>query len=177
MKNTLKAIIKILLIVFAVLYAGVAIFVTVCLLNLNKQRITELGDTSIVIVNDEFSSEYEKGDLLFIKKDKTEAAKIVAGDYIFFYNPGENNVINYAEVNNVIESNGNYTFVLNTNYNVYYDYYVWRNTSTLKGAGTVLEVLESQFGFLALIILPTLVAIIFEIYAIIIEVIELKREV
>lgn len=178
MKSVLKSIVRILLVIFAVLYTGVAIFVTVCLLNFNDQRITELGDTSIVIVDDEFSEEYKKGDLLFLNKDKEKASKIAAGDYIFFYNPTENGVINYAEVNNVTTSNGgNYIFVLDDNYNVYYDYYIGTSPLNMKGFGKILSVLESQFGFLILIILPTMVAIIFEIYAIILEVAELKKEV
>ena len=59
----------------------------------------------------------------------------------------------------------------------YYDYYVGKDVVNLKGVGNVLAVLESQMGFLALIILPTMIAIIFEIYAIIIEIVELKKEV
>lgn len=177
MKSTLKAMLKILLTVFAVLYVGVAIFVTVCLLNFNEQRITEIGNTSIVIVDEEFSSEYKKGDLLFIVKDKEEAAKVVSGSNIFFYNPSENDVVNYAEVKEVKEVNGYYNFILGNGYTVYYDYYVGTNPKAFKGLGSVLSVLESQFGFLALIILPTLIAIIFEVYAIILEVIELKKEV
>lgn len=176
MNSVLKSIVKILLIVFAILYTGVAIFVTVCLLNFNDQRITEIGNTSVVIVDEEFSEDYKKGDLLFIKKDKEVASKVEAGDYIFFYNPTESNVINYAEVNNVISSNDNLTFVLDNNYNVYYEYYVGTNPVRMSGFGTILSVLESQIGFLVLIILPTMVAVIFEIYAIIIEVIELKKE-
>lgn len=177
MKSTLKSIVKILLIVFAILYAGVAIFVTVCLLNFNDQRITELGDISIVIVNDEFSNDYKKGDLLFLNRSKEEASKVEVGDYIFFYNPSENGVINYAEVNDITTSNNNKIFVLADNYNVYYDYYVGAEPLNMKGFGNILSVLESQLGFLILIILPTMVAIIFEIYAIIIEVVELKKEV
>lgn len=176
MKSVLKAMLKILLTVFAVLYVGVAIFVTVCLLNFNDQRITEIGNTSIVIVDEEFSNEYKKGDLLFLNKDEKEAANVISGSHIFFYNPAENNVINYAEVAEVKEVNDYYNFVLADGYTVYYDYYVGTNPKVFKGVGKILSVLESQFGFLALIILPTMVAIIFEIYAIILEVIELKKE-
>ena len=174
MKSTMKAIMKILLTVFLVLYLGVEIFVTVCLLNFNDQRITELGKSSLIIVNENFSKDYKKGDLLVVNKDNGE--KVAVGDYIFFYNPSENYVINYAEVSNVLDTNGYYTFVVGNNYNVYYDYYVGKDVHNYKGMGTVLSVLESQFGFLTLIILPTMVAVIFEIYAIIIEIIDLKKE-
>lgn len=177
MKSTLKAILKVLFTVFIVLYAGVAIFVTVCLLNFNDQRVTEIGNKSFIIVDEDLSDDYKKGDLLIVSKGKDKGAEVSIGDYVFFYNPSENYVVNYAEVSDIVDTNGYYTFVVGNDYNVYYDYYVGKDTVVLNGVGTILSILESQFGFLALIILPTMVAIVFEIYAIIIEIIELKKEV
>lgn len=175
MKSTLKSIFKILLIVFLVLYLGLEVLVTVCLLNFNDRGVTEIGNSTWIIVDEDFSEEYEKGDLLIAHKGTGEEVSI--GDYIFFYNPTENDLINYAEVANIIDSNGYYTYVVGNDYNVYYDHYIAEEVTTFKHVGSVLAVLESQLGFLILIILPTLVAIIFEIYAIIIEVIQLKKEV
>lgn len=174
MKNTLKSILKVFLIVFLILYLGVEAIVTLCLLNFNENGVTEIGNSSWVIANEDFSEKYEKGDLLIVNKGTGE--EVTIGDYIFFYNPTENNVINYAEVANIIDTNGYYTYVVGNDYNVYYDHYVGKDVTLLKNVGSVLAVLESQFGFLMLIILPTMVAIIFEIYAIVMEVIELKKE-
>lgn len=177
MKSILKSILKILFAVFLVLYVGVAVFVTACLLCLNDQGITEFGDTSLVIADDDLSADYKKGDLLVISKGKEKGAEVTEGDYVFFYNPSESYVINYAEVKEVHDTDGYYTYVVGNDYNIYYDYYVGKDVVNLKGVGNVLAVLESQMGFLALIILPTMIAIIFEIYAIIIEIVELKKEV
>lgn len=177
MKSILKSFFKILGIVFLVLYVCLAIFVTACLLCFNDQGVTEFGDTSLIIVDEDLSEEYKKGDLLIVSKGSLKGADVSVGDYVFFYNPSDSYTVNYAEVKEVYDTNGYYTFVVGNNYNIYYDYYVGRNATSLSGVGTILSVLESQFGFLALIILPTMVAIIFEIYAIIIEIIELKKEV
>ena len=174
MKNTVKSILKVLLIVFLVLYLGLEIFVTACLLNFNDQRITVFGKKSLIIVDDDFSKDYKKGDLLVVTKD--DGSKVRTGDYIFFYNPGDNYVINYAEVSNVMRTNEYYTFVVGNDYNVYYDYFVGKSVKNYSGIGKILKVLESKFGFLTLIILPTMVAIVFEIYAIILEIVELKKE-
>ncbi len=174
MKNTLKSILKVFLIVFLILYLGIEVLVTICLLNFNENGITEIGNTSWVIPDKDFSDKYEKGDLLIVSKGALEEVGI--GDYIFFYNPSENDIINYAEVNNIIDTNGYYSYSVGNNYTVYSDYYIGKDVTLLKNVGSVLKVLESQFGFLLLIILPTMVAIIFEIYAIIMEVIELKKE-
>lgn len=173
MKSTLKSILKILLTVFLVLYLGVEIIVTVCLLNFNEQRVTVLGDSSWVIADNDFSDEYKKGDLIIVNKGTGEEVSV--GDYIFFYNPAENYVINYAEVTDIVNTNGYYTYKVGNDYNVYYEYFIGKDASVYRGVGMVLSVLESQMGFLILIILPTMVAIIFEIYAIIIEIIEMKK--
>lgn len=174
MKSTVKSIFKVLLIVFLIIYLGVEVFVTVCLLNYNDQRITELGNKSLIIVDEDLSKDYKKGDLLVVSKNKGE--EVDNGDYIFFYNPSDNFVVNYAEVTNIMNANNEYTYVVGNDYNVYYDYFIGKDVKKYSGAGKILSVLESKYGFLALIIFPTMVAIIFEIYAIIIEIIELKKE-
>ncbi len=174
MKNTLKSILKVFLIVFLILYLGIEVLVTVCLLNFNENGITVIGKTSWVIPDKDFSEKYEKGDLLIVSKGTGEEVGI--GDYIFFYNPSENDIVNYAEVVNIVDTNGYYSYTVGNNYTVYSDYYIGKDVKLFKNVGSVLKVLESQFGFLLLIILPTMVAIIFEIYAIIMEVIELKKE-
>ena len=104
MKSTLKSIFKILLIVFLVLYLGLEVLVTVCLLNFNDRGVTEIGNSTWIIVDEDFSEEYEKGDLLIAHKGSGE--EVCIGDFIFFYNPTENDLINYAEVANIIDSNG-----------------------------------------------------------------------
>ncbi len=175
MKNTVKSILKVLLIIFLVLYLGVEIFVTVCLLNFNDQRVAELGNKSLIILDEDLSKDYKKGDLLVVTKN--DGKDVEKGDYIFFYNPSANYEINYVEVSSEpIITNNYYTFVVGNEYNVYYDYFIGKDVKKFSGVGSVLKVLESKYGFLTLIILPTMVGIVFEIYAIILEVIEIKKE-
>lgn len=174
MKSMLKSMGKILTIVFLLLYLGVAVFVTVCLLNFNDSRVTQFGDTSLIIVDEELSTDYKKGDLVVVKRD--DGSLVNEGDSIFFYDPSLNDAVNYAEVNG-IEYNGNYyTYTIGDNYTVYYDYYIGTHGKSFRYVGSVLSVLESKWGFLLLVILPVMVAVIFEIYAIIIEIVELKKE-
>ena len=175
MKSTLKSIGKILLSIFVVFYIGIEIFVTVCLLNFNDQRITEFGDKSLVIMTDNLSDKYKKGDLLVVTKNKGE--DVVAGDYIFFYDPSSNYTVNYAEVSVAKESGVNsYTYTVGNGYSVYYEYFIGKDVKHYKYVGSILSVLESKWGFLLLIILPTMIAIIFEFYLIVLEIIDLKKE-
>lgn len=174
MKSTLKSILKILLIVFIVLYLGVEIFVTICLLNYNDQKVTVFGDKTLVIVGSDLSEEYKKNDLVVVTKG--DGSEVKEEDFIFFYNPADEGTVNFAQVNKITEINGEYTYIIGKEYNVYTEYYIGKNTKVYEGIGGILRVLESRWGFLILIILPTMVAIIFEIYAIIIEIVELKKE-
>ncbi len=174
MKSTLKAIGKILLTVFLILYLGVEIIVTACLVNFNDQRITEFGNQSWLIM-DEDLGEYKKGDLVIVTKESGD--EVSKGDNIFFYDIATDYTVNYAEVSDAYPSGENsYTFILPDNYNVNYEYYIGKNVKVYKGIGTALSVLESKWGFLLLIILPTMIAIIFEFYLIILEIVDLRKE-
>ena len=175
MKNTLKSIGKILFTIFLVFYLAIEVLVTVCLLNFNDQRITEFGKDSWVIMDQDLSDEYKKGDLVIVTKG--DGADVAPGDHIFFYNPSENFTVNYAEVNTASPSGiDSYTYKVGKDYTVYYDYYIGKDVKVYKHVGTVLSILESKWGFLLLIILPTMIGIIFEFYLIILEIIDLKKE-
>ena len=164
-----------MLTVFIALYAIMAIFVTACLLNFNEYRITEFGNKSLLILKSNLDTNYVKGDLLVVTKDNGD--DVTEGDKIFFYNAAENYLINYATVVEVDENNNNHVFKVDALYNVYMDYYVGKNVKRYQGLGTLLGFLESKWGFLLMIVLPTLVAVIYEIYLIILEIIDIKREV
>lgn len=173
MKSTIKSILKIFLIVFLAIYLGIEIIVTVCLLNFNDYGVSEIGNSTWINLNKDFTDNYEKGDLLIVKKGNGD--EVTKNDSIFFYNPTETDAINYAEVTDIVDTNGYYTYIVGKDYHVYYEHYIGKDVKVYKHAGQVLSVLESRLGFLLLIILPTMVAIIFEIYAIIMEVIDLKK--
>ena len=83
MVSIMKKVGKILLSILLVLYAAVAIFLTACLLNYNDYKITEFGNKSLIIVNDDtLKDKYKKGSLLVV--DKTNAKDIKSGDEIIF---------------------------------------------------------------------------------------------
>ena len=58
---SMKKLGKILLSIFVVLYAVVALFLTACLLKYNDYKITVFGDKSLIIVNDDtLKDKYKK---------------------------------------------------------------------------------------------------------------------
>jgi len=155
------------------LYAVVAIFLTVCLLNYNEYKITEFGDTSLIVVNDdELSPTYKKGSLLVVNKDNAD--KIKQGDNIIFYNTYNNQVslavgeVIFVEKINETET----TYTITGNYDISSEYLVGsaNDTKVYPVLGTILGVLESRVGFLIFIIFPITIAFLYEIYVLIAEI-------
>lgn len=162
---------KTILSIIAIIYAIIAIFVTVCLLSFNDYRVSEFGNTSFIIMsNNELEPEYNKGDLIIASKD----SKIEVGDYVFFYDRSGNGVrISYAEVKNIdVSTTGEKAYNIEGDYTLSSDYIIGSSTdlTVMHNVGTVLSILESRWGFLFLIVLPTLIAFLYEIVEVITEI-------
>jgi hypothetical protein len=175
MNSGLKSFGKIMLTVFIIVYALIAVFATLCLLQFNDKRVTVFGNKSLLILKENLDEDYQKGDLLVVTKGN--GSEVGAGDKIFFYNSGQNYMVNYSTVVNAYDVNGDYVFQVDAQYNVYMDYYIGKKVQSFKGMGTLLGFIESKWGFLLLVVLPTLVAVIYEIYVIVLEIIDIKKEV
>ena len=173
----MKKVLKIIGIALIVVYSIVAILLTICLLNYNDYKITELGDKSLIIVkDDELIPTYKKGDLIVATKNSNK--EVNKGDKIFFYQEGEKSiVINIATV--VDKKNVNSkesTFTLNGKSSVaevmQTEYFIGKldTSKVYHNLGSVLNFLESRLGFLFLIIFPIFVLFIYEIFMVIEEI-------
>ena len=155
-------------ILIIIIYVAVAIFTTICLLTFNEYRVSEFGDKTLVIINkDEEGTIYKKGDLVIVGKQGYEKAD--KGDTIFFY---DNDGIKIAEV---VQKNdygdSGVTFTIEGNYQVVKSDMIGtaNNSKVISKVGSVLSVLESKWGFLFLIVFPSLLAFLHEIYEFILE--------
>lgn len=169
----MKKLIKLLLGILGVLYAIVVVFLTACLIQYNDYKITEFGKYSLIIVDDDsLEPQFDKGSLAVVEKN--EFSDVNVGDDIFFYNTYESQInVSVAKVIGTEKiTDTETTFVLEGDYSLSSEYFIGKveTTSTYKGVGNVLGVLESRYGFLFLIVLPVLVAFIYEIYAIVKEI-------
>lgn len=158
------------------IYVIIAVFVTVCLLSYNQFKVTEFGDYSLVIIdNDELSPEYQKGDLVLVDKSK----KIETGQRVFFYNTYEQEVhITIGEVTDIEKvTNTESTYTLGGERKISSEYVLGSADNVTKFAvlGTVLGILESKWGFLFIIVLPALLAFIYQIGVVISELRETKE--
>lgn len=153
----------------------VAIFVTVCLLSYNEFKVTTFGTNSFLIIDsDEMEPDFLEGDLLIVKRNADN--KIDVGDKVFYYNSFmDSAVLIYMDTvqDKHPISKGEVTYVLDGE-RVSSEYIIGKadTTKAYHKLGTILGILTSKWGFMFLIIFPTLFAIMYEIAMII----EMNRE-
>ena len=71
--KVLNIIKSIILGILFVVYFTFVIIMTVLLLNFNDYGVTQFGNTSFIIIDDEISNDnYVKGDLVIVEKEKIE---------------------------------------------------------------------------------------------------------
>jgi len=159
---------KIILNLLFIVYVVIAVFVTVCLLSYNQFKVTEFGSKSFVIVkNNDFAPNYKKGSLVIVDRD----VPITNGDNVFFYNTYNQEIevalSRVAKTEIVTENEKTYT--LNGERRISSEYVIGndKNAKVIGGVGTILNILESRWGFLFIIVLPSLLAFIYQISVVI----------
>ena len=153
-----------------IIWLVVALFVTICLLSYNEFKVTEFGNTSLLIMDsDEMEPEYLEGDLLIVKRNSDN--KIDVGDKVFYYNSAmDSSVLVYhgnIEAKKQVSHN-EVTYTIDGN-KVSSKYIVGKTDSVkvYHSVGKILGVLTSKWGFMFIVIFPTLFAVIYEILMIV----------
>ena len=153
-----------------IVYVAIAIFVTVCLLSYNDFKVTEFGDYSLVIISDDgLEPNYKKGDLVIVNKK----SPIITGRKAFFYNTYDRQIeiklgtIEAAEKVTATET----TYTLEGDRTISGQYILGPSDTAevIPTVGGILEVLESKWGFLFIIVLPSLLAFIYQISVVVSE--------
>lgn len=155
--------------VLGCIFFAFAISITVLLLNYNKYGLTQFGNTTLVMIRDDITSDsLKKGDLVFVKSKKI--IDLEPGNEIFVYRIVGSNKVTvevgkvgqiYPDEDAVAFENGDIfskQFVIGTSDKVY------------NKIGTYLSIVESKWGFLFIILVPCLLIFIYEIYALIVEI-------
>lgn len=166
----MKNIGKILFDIIVCIWLVIAIFVTICLLSYNEFKATTFGKNTLLIIDsDELEPEFYEGDLLIVKRNSDN--KINIGDRVFYYNSAkDSNVLIYQDVvQDKQEINKNETTYILDNKKVSGEYVIGKveSTKAYHKVGTYLGVLTSRWGFMFLVIFPTLFAIVYEIILIV----------
>lgn len=151
-----------------IVYVIVAITVTLCLLNYNEYNVTVFGNSTLILITDDsLTPDYVEGDLVIAKKEKLD--EIEEGDKIFFYNEND---IKLGEVKQINKYEGiSSTFILDGNHQIVEDDVIGSedNIKVYHNLGKILSILESKWGFLFLIIFPSVLAFLHEIFQVVVE--------
>lgn len=148
----------------------IAIFVTICLLSYNEFQVAHFGKYSMLIMDsDELEPEFLEGDLLVVKRNGD--SKIEIGDKVFYYNSAmDSSVLIYLDTVQEKEAvtKDETTYVINGE-KVSGEYVIGKTASTkvYHKIGFYLGILLSKWGFMFIVIFPTLFAIIYEIMMIV----------
>ena len=165
MKRTLGAILF-------VIYAIVAITVTVLLLSYNDYNCSEIGGYTVYIVQDDgMEPEYKRGSILLMQHSSDRSIEV--GDELMIYK-----VINTQEfeiVSRTLEGKaqqGRHLMYDVSNEEAYATDYVigkTENVIVIEGWGYLLSFLESKWGYLFCIVIVSLLLFLQEVFDLVIE--------
>lgn len=154
----------------------IAIFTTVCLISYNEYKVSVFGRTSLFVVDsDELEPTFMENDIIISTREKQ--TKYNEGDFVFYYKKNVDvNYIQYGQIKEANHSEGAISSFRINDQIVSYDDLIGTANGAKKyaKAGLVLRLFASRWGYMFLVILPTLFLLVYEIYAIVVEV---KKEV
>ena len=155
-----------------VIYAIIAILVTVLLLSFNEYNCSEIGGYTVYIVDDDsLEPEYEEGSILLVKETSDKHVQI--GDKIFLYK-----VVNsqdYEFVSKTLQEKvqqGKHIIYEVEDEETFDSTYVLGkadDTIVIEKWGFLLEFLESKWGYLFCIVIVSLLLFLQEVFDLVIE--------
>ena len=159
-------------------YILLIIFVTICLLSFNEYKVTEFGKNTIIpIIDEDLEPDYTVGDLVIVEKGKL--SRVDVGDVVFFYRTISGiTTINYAKITkSEMVTDTEFTYTVEGDYKFSSSYFIGEaeNATVIPKVGKVLSILESKWGFLFLGVFPSLVAFLYTLHYVIVEVQENKE--
>lgn len=160
MKNIIKIILWILLLIYVLIVLSLCIFI----LNQNSYGITEFNNKSFVIVNEKNKyGNYKDGDLVVVRRKDFNSLEI--DDEIFIYKSDEKNYIyvHIDKIKNINKVNKDVTlFSDEQDYND--EFILGVSENKIEHLGGIIEFLEGKWAFFTLIILPCSFLAIYEVY-------------
>ena len=151
-----------------IIYIVFAIVVTMSLLTYNEYKISVIGDKSLIVIESDDTFKYKKGDLVIVGREGYEKAE--KGDILFFY---QNRGVKVAEIQKKDDfGESGVIYTIEGNYQVDQEDIIGtsNNEKVISKVGTVLKVLQSKWGFLFLIVFPSLIAFLKQLYEFILEI-------
>lgn len=170
---------KVLGTILFVVYAIIAIAVTVLLLSYNDYNNSEIGDYTVYIVKDDsLEPEYKQGSILLIKG--TNDRNVQVGDEIFMYkvlNSSEYEVIS-TTLQGKTQQGSHLIYLVDNEERYASEYFIGKveDTIVIEGWGYVLNLLESRWGYLFCIVVVSLLLFLQEVFELVMEIKYLNKQ-
>jgi len=167
--SKLETVKKVFFSIVIFVYFAFALIMTMLLLNFNDYGVTKFGQTSLIILREKVSSnEYKQGDLVLV--EETELKDIKVGETIFTYRADSKGKvhIDFGKVGKVYEEEDAISLENGNNYSM--EFVAGRPTKIYNNLGTYLSIIESQWGFLFIVLVPCILLFIYQVYALIVEI-------
>ena len=170
---------KVLGTILFVVYAIIAIAVTVLLLSYNDYNNSEIGDYTVYIVTDDsLEPEYKQGSILLIKG--TNDRNVQVGDQVFMYkvlNSSEYEVIT-TTVQGKTQQGSHLIYLVDNEERYASEYFIGKvdDTIVIEGWGYVLNLLESRWGYLFCIVVVSLLLFLQEVFELVMEIKYLNKQ-
>lgn len=143
------------------IYLVIAVFITVTLLSYNEFGITEFGSFTLLTITDNaIEPDFYEGELVIVNKND----KILTGRKAFFYDSSEDKVeVKLATIEDAEKINENETtYTLEGDRKISGEYVIGPayTADVIPVMGTLLNILQSKWGFLFIIVFPALILFI-----------------
>lgn len=169
MGKVFKVVKSILFTIIGIAYFGFALCMTILLLNYNKYGVTEFEKKQLILIKEDLAiNDYNKGDLVIVEKQEIDELKV--GDKVFTYkvNSDRSVSIQYGILGNIYPDDESVAFENGSGYSM--EFVAGKAIKSYPKYGTFLSIIESQWGFLFLVLVPIFLIFIYEVYALIIEI-------
>ena len=164
---------KVLGTILFVVYAIIAITVTVLLLSYNEYNNSQLGGYTVYIVKDDsLEPQYKQGSILLIKS--TTDKNVQVGDDLFLYrvlNSKEYEVV-YKTLTEKAQQGRHIVYKIGEDESYASDYFIGKTSDTIviNGWGYVLGLLESRWGYLFCVVIVSLLLFLQEVFELVMEI-------
>lgn len=153
----------------AVVYFVFVIVNTIFMLNINDFGVTQFDDKTFVVIKSNISSDkYKKGDLVIVQKPRFDQIKIEDELFVYKIKKDGSPIIDIGVVGDLHDRNKAVSFDNGAGYEM--DYIIGKESKVIPEIGTYFGLVQSQWGFLFIILVPSFLIFIYELYAIIVEI-------
>lgn len=174
--KVVKAIKSFIVGLLGLLFFIFALSMTILLLTYNDLGLSQFGDkTLILMTGDIYSENYNKGDLVIVEnrgftKGLGYADKIEIGDELFAarIDAYGNIFIEIGKVGEIYQDENAISFENGSTFDI--KFVLGEAVKSYPTIGGILSIVTSKWGFLFLVLVPSFLIFIYEIYSLIVEI-------